>query len=208
MSEPTIVAYVARHGTTSLNQRDAFRGPMDVPLDAQGYRDAHALAYYFQPIELSAIIHSGKIRTRETAKQIASRKHDLPVLENCCLQAWNVGDLAGQQKTKENVAIVEDHVKHPDIPMPGGESLNEFRSRIRPMLDQAIDIGCQYSAPLLLLAHSSVIHEVGTVIGGNHEHCLVKPGGAVAIFVKDGYLGAEPVFKPLTNQPEGGEAVT
>lgn len=194
-SQKHILVYIARHGTTILNQQDAFRGPIDVPLDAAGIRDAHQLAYYFEPIELSHIVHSDRIRTRMTASVVAERK-SMPHVANEHLRAWNVGDLGGQPKNKENEAIVDWHVDHPDDPMPGGESLNAFKNRVRPVIGGAIEVAMECGVPVLLVAHSSVIHEVGTAIGGDHEYTLVEPGGVAAIYVQNGTLDAEPIFKP------------
>ena len=190
-----ILAFVARHGETTLNAQDCFRGPIDAPLDKNGIADAHQLAKYFNPIEISHIFHSDKKRTRMTAETV-SRAKDLPVYPNADLQAWNVGDLGGQPKTPENLAIVDYHVEHPNIPYPGGESLNQFKSRVRPLVQDAIDMGLKTGIPPLLVAHSSVIHEVGSMIGGHHEYALVEPGGVVAITIQDGKLDVEPIFKP------------
>jgi broad specificity phosphatase PhoE len=197
-SQKHILVYLARHGTTDLNQQDAFRGPIDAPLDAKGRRDAHQLAYYFEPIDLAAMALSDRKRARETAHIIANHKQ-IPlsmIVENEGLRAWNVGDLGGQVKTPENIAFVDDHVKHPEVPLPGGESLNAFRARVRPLITEAIDIAIRVGEPVLLVAHSSVIHEVGTMVGGHHEYTLVEPGGVAAIYIENGKLDAEPIFKP------------
>lgn len=203
-----ILVYVARHGTTDLNQQDAFRGPIDAPLDKAGFRDAHALAHYMKPIELSHIIHSDKKRTRETAHIVAERKGMEP-LANPGLQAWNVGNLGGQPKTDENLDLVEWHVNHPDIPLPGGQSLNEFKTQVRPLIAEAIDKAIEIGVPILLVAHSSVIHEIGSMLAGDHDHTLVEPGGVTAIYIQDGRLDAEPVFKPRATAPaRRGEILT
>lgn len=193
-SEKHVLVYVARHGTTDLNQKDAFRGPIDAPLDKAGWRDANQLAYYFEPIEISHIVNSDRKRTRATAGAIAERKGIKPI-ENQDLRAWNVGDLGGKQKNKENEAVVDWHVAHPEVPLPGGESLDAFKARVRPMLAGAIQVALQCGVPVLLVAHSSVIHEVGSMIGGSHEYTLVEPGGVAAIYIQNGELDAEPVFK-------------
>lgn len=196
MAEKHILVYVARHGTTDLNKKDAFRGPIDAPLDKSGVRDANQLAYYFEPIDLSCIVHSAKIRTRETARIVGQRKQGVRMSENADLAAWNVGDLGGQPKSKENEALVDWHVKHPSIPLPGGESLDAFKARVRPLIANAIELGIRYADPPLIVAHSSVIHEVGAMLSEDHEHTLVEPGGVAAIYIKAGKLDSEPVFKP------------
>jgi probable phosphoglycerate mutase len=193
-SEKHILVYIARHGTTDLNKSDSYRGPIDAPLDKSGWRDANALAFYFEPVEICAIVHSDRKRTRATADLIAERK-GVEAETNPNLRAWDVGDLGGKPKSKENEELVDWHVAHPSIPLPGGESLDEFKARVQPLIRDAIKLGAHAFAPLLIVAHSSVIHEVGTMIGGSHEYTLVEPGGVAAIYVQSGKLDAEPVFK-------------
>jgi broad specificity phosphatase PhoE len=209
-SEKHIIVLLARHGTTDLNAKDAFRGPIDAPLDAKGRRDANQLAFYLEPITISAIALSDRKRTRETAHIIADRKdipHDM-LVENEGLRAWDVGDLGGQPKNAENVALVDHHVAHPDLPLPGGESLCQFQGRVRPLIMQAIDIGMRVGEPILLVVHSSVVHEVGTMLGGHHDYTLVEPGGIAAIYIENGKLDAEPIFKPRSSPPTRGAEIT
>jgi 2,3-bisphosphoglycerate-dependent phosphoglycerate mutase len=197
LSDKHILVYIARHGRTDLNKRDAFRGPIDAPLDTTGRRDAHQLGFYFEPVDVCCIVHSDLHRTRETAKIIAQAKADCDAPHgNPNLRAWNVGDLGGKPKNEENQGIVDWHTAHPEVPMPGGESLNEFKARIRPLIVDAVEIGIRTGDPVLIVAHSSVIHEVGSMIGNDHEYTLVEPGGVAAIYIQDGKLDAEPVFKP------------
>src|SRR6266516_4780399 len=124
--EKHILVYLARHGSTDLNTSGCFRGPINAPLDTRGWNDANHLGYYFKPIDLAAIFHSDKQRTRETAAVVKREKEPeehVDTFENHDLQALNVGDLAGQPKDKENLKIVGWHVDNPEVPLPGGESL-------------------------------------------------------------------------------------
>lgn len=192
--QPHTIVYLARHGTTNLNAVDAFRGPIDAPLDAQGRRDAHQLAFYFEGIDLCGIFHSDKKRTRETAG-ILKGTRDIPLHANPNLAAWNVGDLGGQPKNDENLATVKWHVENPDVALPGGESLNEFKARVRPLISDAVDIAQNHGIPVLLVVHSSVIHEVGSMLANDHEYTLVEPGGVAAIFIRNGQYDCQPIFK-------------
>jgi broad specificity phosphatase PhoE len=204
-SEKHVLVYLARHGTTDLNLHHAFRGPVDAPLDKAGTRDANTLAYYFEPIDVSLIGHSGRKRTRDTAKLIADRKgypHQ-ELLDNPGLQAWNVGYLGGKPKNGENLKVIDYHTANPDVPIPEGESLNHFKVRVRPLLIDAIDLGARSGMPVLLIIHSSIIHEAGTMIAGCHTRALVEPGGVAAIYIQNGKLDVEPIFKPrLDKQTE------
>ena len=203
--EKHILVYIARHGTTDLNVAHAFRGPIDAPLDAKGHRDANQLGFYLSGEDISAIVHSDKKRTRATADAISKHHSGVPVESNTDLRAYNVGDLGGKPKNKENLDTVAWHVKHPDVPLPGGESFNNFRGRVRPVIKSAIDYAIQSGRPVVLVSHSSVIREVGSMIGGHHEYALVEPGGVVAVYVQNGKLDVEPVFKP---RPRGDDTET
>ena len=197
MAEKTIIFYAARHGETELNAKNRFRGHNDVPLDANGRRQAAALAFYFQPIELSHIIASDKRRAMETAKTIADSK-SMSVWSTPNLHPWDVGVFSGQPKNAENKAKLECYIQNPDEPIPGGEALNEFKSRVRPCFKEAIEIADRCGEPVLLVMHSSDIHEIGAMFCDSHLATLVEPGGVVAVYVEDGRLGAEPIFRGRT----------
>ena len=195
----TILLYVCRHGQTSLNGgkggQDCFRGRVDVPLDKQGMKDACELAYYFEPIDLSFVAHSDRKRAEQTASKIAGAK-DLEPHATPNLRAWNVGKFSGKPKNDENVAAVEYYVDHPDERIPEGESLNEFKARVRPAILEAIHASNHAGEPGLLVAHSSIIHEISDMLHGDHEAQLVEPGGVVAIHTGRNGLKSEAIFKP------------
>ncbi len=198
MAKPNeILLYVARHGTTILNQHNCYRGPLDPELDGQGWRDAHALSFYFEPIDISGIFYSPKKRSRHTAMLVKDKRSELPVYaEHPNLQALNVGNLGGLEKTPETEAIVQCHIDDPDLPFPGGESLNAFRNRVRPLLGHGVKMAMEYGTPVLIVAHSSIVHEIGELFNGDHSSTLVEPGGVAAVYISNGQLKAEPIFKP------------
>lgn len=191
-----ILVYVARHGTTILNSNGCFRGPLDPDLDKKGWADANSLKYYFEPIELGGIFYSPKKRSRHTAMLINRGRLGIPYVGHENLQALDVGDLGGQKKTPETEAVVKYHTENPDEPFAGGESFNDFRGRVRPLLVDAVKLALRYGNPTLIVAHSSIVHETGELFNGDHSSTLVDPGGCAAVFCEDGKLKAGPIFKP------------
>jgi broad specificity phosphatase PhoE len=200
MSDKTIVCYVVRHGATSLNQSGCFRGNLNPPLAPEGRRDAEQIARLFSTIDVSHIFSSDKVRATETAGIIA-REKGIPIHKSEALRALNVGDFSGQKRTPEAEADLQVYLDQPDTQIPGGESLNEFKSRIQPCFQEAIDVFMECGVPPLIVAHSSVIHELGSTLYKDHKSILVDPGGAVAMFFSNGKLQAEPIFKPARVQP-------
>jgi broad specificity phosphatase PhoE len=202
----TVILYAARHGQTRANAQNKFRGSLDVSLDATGITQAEALADYFKDIQISSIIYSDKTRSTETADIIARRKPGIKCFGTPNLHAWNVGMFSGQPKSPENIAKLERYINNPSIPIPNGESLNEFKARIRPCLVEGMEIANRSGAPVLFVVHSSVIHEIGSMIEDSHDAVLVEPGGIACIYVEGENLGAlglraKTLLKPVTKTP-------
>jgi broad specificity phosphatase PhoE len=210
MSDRVVLAYFGRHGTTELNAKNCYRGMSDVSLDAAGCRDARAMAKFFESIDLCRyVIMSDMTRTEETLRIINEERaeHGLPALiarPTSSLRPLDVGDLSGQPRSKENQAIIEYHAAHPDISFPGGASLNEFRARVRPVINQAVELAQTCHKPVLVLGHSSIVHEVGQVVEGDHKAVVVRPGGIAALYwdAPAGKFGASVALKPDTEWPK------
>lgn len=195
-----VLVYVARHGKTVLNADGCFRGNKDVPLNADGMRDAHKLATLFEGIPVSHILCSDRIRATKTAEIIAERKKR-EIHQSESLRALNVGDFSGKPRDAANTAALQHYIDAPDTTIPGGESLKTFKTRIRPCIYEAVTLAEEAGVPVLLVAHSSVIHEVGDMLYGDHHKILVDPGGVIAIYMQDGLLAAEPIYKKAAQQP-------
>jgi broad specificity phosphatase PhoE len=212
MTDRPIVLYCARHGSTSLNGgaggKDCFRGKVDVPLDKQGFADAHQLASLFSSIDLGFLVHSDRVRAAQTADVIAQRK-EMDAQPTSSLRAWNVGCFSGKPKTPENEAAVEWYVDNPDEQIPEGESLNQFKARVRPAIWEAIEMSNHVGEPGLLVVHSSIIHEISSMFHNNHEAELVEPGGAVAIYLDPiKGLKSEAIFKSRKSAPSKADTVS
>ena len=203
----TPVVYVARHGQTTLNKDKCFRGNANPPLDSVGLKEAETLAKLFDKIDISHIFCSDKQRATKTAEIIAKSK-GCEIHQAECLRALNVGDFSGQKRTPESESCLQTYLDDPETQIPGGESLNKFKARIQPCLQDAISLFTKCGIPPLIVAHSSVVHEVGNAVRGDHKSLLVEPGGAVVVFFNGTKLDAEPIFKPLSKPESHAETIT
>lgn len=195
-NDATICVYLARHGATTLNQQGMFRGNMNPPLAPAGIKEAHNLANLFSNLDIGPIFCSDKTRATQTAEIIASAKK-VEVHPSEALRALDVGTFSGQKRTPESEADLQKYLDSPDEVIPGGESLNTFKARIAPCLQEAIDLYCHCGLPPLIVCHSSIVHEVGAILSGSHEALLVEPGGVVAVYSLGGDIKAEPIFRPV-----------
>lgn len=128
--------YFVRHGDTDLNKegeksndRAPVRGWNDTPLNEQGRADAQKAADKLAKEPITHIVTSDLPRASDTAKIIGDKLGITPE-EHPGLRTWNLGEYTG--KTGEDVHDAVDRLclHTPDVRPPGGESFNEFKSRI------------------------------------------------------------------------------
>ena len=192
-----LLSYFVRHGSTSMNAAKAFRGPLNPSLDGEGYKDAVRLKEYFKNEDFGDSFASDKLRAQETAN-IILEPHDTSPIIDPNLNAWNVGYLGGKPKAGHEDEIAY-YTNHPDEPVPGGESLNSFKSRLRPSIRHIVKRGAETGLPSIAVAHSSIIHELGAMFHNDHTQVLVKPGGVVGVYHRPGMgLYAKQLIRPLS----------
>jgi broad specificity phosphatase PhoE len=200
MSDRLLSLFI-RHGATSATVNHQFRGPLNPPLNEEGLQDAQSLKEKFRNFDIGEAYTSDKLRSQQTAN-ILLEPHDIEPIVDKNLDAWNVGYLAGKSKDQHGDEI-KFYQDNPDRPIPGGESLNAFKSRVRPSLRHIIQRGYETGVPSIAAVHSSIIHEIGSMLHGNHGEVLVHPGGVVGVFhSQEKGLYAKPLIKPLV-KPEG-----
>jgi broad specificity phosphatase PhoE len=130
----TCHVYVVRHGTTTLNVQNRYRGRRDVPLDAQGYQDAVDAARALSGVGLEAVYAGPLRRTLATAQIIAdeSRLPDLRVLyglNNVDYGAWE--GMTGPEAHAFDPAAFALYTGSPGQAVcPAGERLSDARSRM------------------------------------------------------------------------------
>ena len=148
-----------RHGQTAWNQERRFLGRTDVPLDAQGLREAQAVARHLARLPLAAVFSSPLSRAEETARAVAA-PHALPVLAVPDLIELHQGELEGQPGS----ALVQQHpallarwlVDPGPVRLPGGETLLECQQRGLAAIE-AIAQGAQPGRLTVIVSHQMVI---------------------------------------------------
>ncbi len=201
MPDKQIVLYLSRHGVTNLNKNHHFRGTQNPPLAPEGFKDANQLAHYLSGIDLGDIYSSPRLRATQTATTVVNKRNE-SFTEIPDLAAMDIGYFSGKPKSSDNVDKLEVYLQNPHTKIPGGESLSDFRDRIRPLFMEAMEAYNKSGLPCLFVVHSSVIHEAGQLFNNDHHSARVEPGGVAAVYYTDGELHAEPIFKP-SKQKQG-----
>jgi probable phosphoglycerate mutase len=189
-----IVAFFVRHGETDLNDKDAFRGDLNVPLNDLGHAQAEALVPYFAARQFSAAFHSGMQRTKQTLEPLMHSK-GMKSFGVERLNSLDTGEFAGKPKNKKNRKLLEYYREHPEEKIPGGESVGHFRRRVDPKIMAAIRIGDESGMPTISSIHGSVMREISRLLHNDYNKVKVEPGGVVGIFkTPNGYM-AEALLK-------------
>lgn len=200
-----IVAFFIRHGETDLNNppdgQEKFRGDIDIPLNADGHKQAEEIPNYLAAYKLSALYHSGMQRTAQTLKPLEKQKNmKSSKLEN--LDSLDTGDFSGLPKTEENRKKLEHYRDNPEETIPGGESVQNFRDRVDPLIFNVIKVGEESGTPSAACVHGSVLREISRLFDESYDSLKVEPGGIIGIFkTTDGYK-AKPLVKESENEED------
>jgi broad specificity phosphatase PhoE len=152
-----------------------------LPLNSNGLDQARDLALKLERVSFSRIISSDRRRTIETSQIICkSLGVGFDVTPN--LRAWDIGSFSGKAKDTQNKELLQYYIDHQHIPVPDGESLNSFKGRVRPVIHDAVAEAERRGDPVLLVVHSSVIHEIASMLHGDHDAVLVNPGGIAVVY--------------------------
>ncbi len=162
-----ITLYLGRHGETKLNSEDKLRGWIDVPLNSDGVKEAHAMATLMATKPIDRVYCSDLDRADHTA-QIVAKKHDLVVTPRSWFRPLNYGDLNGQKLSDIQPTIDklnEIWKTDPQHEAPGGESFAAFQERNLGGL-HAIMRNAKDGEEILLVAHLRnclLFHAVATL---------------------------------------------
>jgi broad specificity phosphatase PhoE len=126
--------FVVRHGTTTMNVENRYRGRRDIPLDAQGYQDAVDAARQLSTTGLTAVYTGPLRRTIATAQVIAdeARVPDIRILHgliNVDYGAWE-GMTAQAAEIYDPVAFKLYRTDPNEAICPNGERLRDAENRM------------------------------------------------------------------------------
>ena len=147
---------IVRHGSTSLNESDALRGWLNVPLSPLGVEQATKVSNYLATSDkdnkFQAIYTSDLSRAVDTAAAIAKWHFGIPLQWTEALRPINFGLLQGQPYPsikKELDALWCEWEKDLSAEAPGGESFATFQNRIFPFYQSLAKAQC-----LLIVTHT------------------------------------------------------
>lgn len=185
---------LVRHGTTTLNVANRYRGRRDVPLDAQGYQDAVDAARQLSGQGLAAVYAGPLRRTISTAQIIADecRLPDLRIvhgLTNVDYGAWE--GLTAQQAELVDPAAFARYTSDPwRARCPDGERLGDAADRMVEALTAIAErhAGQTVAAVTHAVMIRLAVARITGVMGGAGWRIPVGRGSITEIQARDGAM--------------------
>ena len=184
--------YLVRHGTTTLNVQNRYRGRRDIPLDTQGYQDAVDAARRLSSVGLAAV-YTGPLRRAMATGQIiadASGLPDLRILHG--LNNLDYGAWEGMTADEAAAYDPEAHALYRSSPKeaacPQGERLIDAQRRMIAALQL---IGSRHPGEsVAAVTHAVMIRLILVALNGvqgeNWRHPIGR--GSVTEFHVDGTI--------------------
>lgn len=167
----TTTLFLVRHGQTAWNNDGRFQGQTDIPLDAEGCRQARALRQRLAGVDFSAVYTSALQRAIETARltleESASLSHPLSSLNERNFGRWE--GLTRAEIMERFPEEWERQRQSSSIAAPaGGESIPALQERVATALRH---LASQHpDQTLLVVTHGGVVRTVlGHLLGGGPE---------------------------------------
>lgn len=151
--------HMQRHGSTELNECDALRGWLNVPLTELGQKQAAIAADYYERVPLTRIFTSDLVRASDTAIEIAKRHPTVEVVWTPHLRPINFGDLQGipyENVEKQLAPLFLAWQRDPSILAPGGESFEDFQNRLYEFMYELLGKYRGTEEEVLLVTHTRV----------------------------------------------------
>ncbi|KAJ2693186.1 hypothetical protein H4R19_006042 [Coemansia spiralis] len=149
---------LARHGQTAANREGRLQGSsLNPPLNETGERQAEALAVALQDAQLDWIVTSGMERAIQTGNLARQYHSAAPLTSDGRLNEISWGELDGvkfgEARTGLKAVVGRWNQGDGDAKVPGGESANEARARIRAAFADILQVAAErgYSKVLVCL---------------------------------------------------------
>jgi broad specificity phosphatase PhoE len=184
----------------SFNKSNEFRGDLDVPLDAEGEKQAAALVPFFANKAFSGAYGSTRKRVAQTMKPLMEAKQ-MKMKPLKALDSLDTGEFAGKPKDKENLKELKWYRENPEEQIPGGEKVEDFQKRVDDKIMKLVHKGESADRPIVAGVHGSVIKEINRLFHNDMDFAKVEPGGVLAIFKSPSGYEVKALLKP-SDEPE------
>ncbi len=157
---------LVRHGQSQWNLENRFTGWTDIPLSAQGEKDAVLTGRSLKGMMFHRAFTSRLIRTTRTLEILLkeSGQGDIPVMFDSALNERHYGDLQGLNKAETAEKYGAEQVRlwrrSYDTRPPNGESMADCERRTTPFFLQYIFPHVLAGENVLIVAHGNSLRPI------------------------------------------------
>lgn len=155
-----------RHGQSQWNLENRFTGWIDVPLSAQGKKEAEEAGRKLKEFRIDSAYTSVLRRAIETLNLTlkTADKNSIPITKNVALNERHYGELQGLNKEETAKKFGEEQVqlwrRSYDVAPPKGESLKDTAERTLPYFKDAICQDLRQGKNVLIAAHGNSLRSI------------------------------------------------
>lgn len=132
--------YLISHAKTRYNKpgqpHDMVHGWKNTPLDDTGRQQARKLGKLLADCDIDALYSSDLARAAQTSG-IISKVIGVADKTDKVYRPWNLGNFAGHSSA-DVIPKLKPFMEHPERPVDGGESFNDFTERFLPALERLL----------------------------------------------------------------------
>lgn len=199
-----MIVYFIRHGETDYNKQKLIQGRIDIPLNANGIRQARMTAEHFREkgISFDRVYSSPLCRARNTASLVSGWDLDRVQIDQR-IQELDFGVMEGKDYRRLPEKVNNLFVKPQAYEPPeGGESLPALQSRCQSFLDELVSNEWANSNEKLLVAtHGAALRGLLSCIDGCSLAEFWKSGFINCTYIKavwkDGHWQVEEIVRPV-----------
>lgn len=195
---------LVRHGETDYNKGagphssvERVRGMIDVPLDAQGKRQAYAIGEHLEGEGIGRVYASPMQRSRLTAEELAQRIDVGEVTLDGKLCPWDPGQFAGQPVKHVMDDIRRLYRDENETPPGGGEPFARFRERWLTRLRELLAECLEHDVTICAVTHSRNIQCALAWVAAGHPADLHIDLGVMGDYDHGVVTGGELVLMPV-----------
>jgi 2,3-bisphosphoglycerate-dependent phosphoglycerate mutase len=169
-----------RHGQSQWNLENRFTGWVDVPLTAQGEKEAIEAGGLIRDIRFDVAFQSVLTRAKETLRLALEHagQPNVPILEDKAINERMYGDLQGLNKAETAEKFGQEQVKlwrrSYDVAPPNGESLKDTAARTLPYFHDVILPEVKARKNVLVSAHGNSLRAIIMHLDQLSEEEVVK----------------------------------
>lgn len=170
--------YIYRHGETDWNVSQRTMGQLEsivTSFTKLGYEEIEDISIDMIKNNIEVIYSSDLQRAVETAT-IANNNKNVAIYMSKELRGLNMGQLQGLSTSElENSKFAQESFKNYDIPLPGGESINDLNRRVYSFIKRICD-ETDYER-IAIVTHSAVMSNLRSFLDNDNyvsiNRCLL-----------------------------------